>query len=987
MKPRATRPTAAGTYIFAGGFTLGVERHFNVLAHFEDGDYGASTARANWPQMPVYVDRAAWPVGEYCGRVDFLYANPPCAIFSPIGVTPKRGREAWKTDPRTACWGKAFALFEGLEARAFAHESVPRAYTLGRSLVDDFTRRALALGYSVTHIFTNARWHGLPQARKRFLFVAHRAARLVVVPIERVDVTVRDVFKQVREAGYHCPLKQRNVIDALKRSPVGGSLSQAWMKMHPRWDKMRNKKGEVHGRPSFMDGRLPWDGVMGAYTGGHHYYHPTKDRRLGINEAKAVCGYPQAFKFGDPREKEWDSLLARAVMPPVGEFIARCVAATLLEPDAAWCDRRVTRVDLRELDKEPMDITDEYGDALRVRSPHGLRQKERREMKKVEPRDMTMAVRGGTITMRGSKMTIEVDVGDARLVVGAEKRSKPIEEPTDDSLAGDGDRESFVPPEPKQKKQRVLKTGGELSGGMPTPAPAAAGAQPPMAGEGSGKYIQRVWMTGRYTPDQIVALVHRHWQGRTTKRSDVYYNYKKLIEAGAMDVPPWSVDAPAEKKAAKAARERETKEADAPVVATDAPAGERLTITERPKRVTVVDWFPRLCGSTDFSGHLRDGVEAVDLVSFSKSGRSLAGWNTNGWPWQAFSYAGAAEKLNSYDAVILGDLVCFAPEVRKDGEPYYADVVRRLKVPFTAMYHGGIYPSKHDDVMDAILKAPSFCGSLVTTRERQAREKFARWPWVKFVTNAYLPYSSERAPKRQAAKRRRAVMMTGRLMSNKGQNAALLMIDQMGGDVEVWGYNATGMPSVAWLLYEMSQAMKFRGAAPLVRKDQAHQPSCANPNKKKFYTGAFEATSPKGNAFRYHDEYESLDHIDWSPWVHLSLPSPAFGDTLEYVSLDAVHAGCVAVVPEFAVAAAKYDSVVTAPYAGCTMWARKKSSEITGKVDFDRAGVAAVISGLFKKRDRELQAIADRQLAEVSTKHDPAKFRASFVKALQGGGK
>ena len=27
---------ALGTYIFAGGFTLGVKKHFDVLAHFED---------------------------------------------------------------------------------------------------------------------------------------------------------------------------------------------------------------------------------------------------------------------------------------------------------------------------------------------------------------------------------------------------------------------------------------------------------------------------------------------------------------------------------------------------------------------------------------------------------------------------------------------------------------------------------------------------------------------------------------------------------------------------------------------------------------------------------------------------------------------------------------------------------------------------------------------------------------------------------------
>ena len=46
---------ALGTYIFAGGFTLGVKKHFDVLAHFEDkpGLY-KKTVKANFPDLPIY---------------------------------------------------------------------------------------------------------------------------------------------------------------------------------------------------------------------------------------------------------------------------------------------------------------------------------------------------------------------------------------------------------------------------------------------------------------------------------------------------------------------------------------------------------------------------------------------------------------------------------------------------------------------------------------------------------------------------------------------------------------------------------------------------------------------------------------------------------------------------------------------------------------------------------------------------------------------
>jgi len=42
--------------------------------------------------------------------------------------------------------------------------------------------------------------------------------------------------------------------------------------------------------------------------------------------------------------------------------------------------------------------------------------------------------------------------------------------------------------------------------------------------------------------DEIVAAVHASWSGRTTKRGDVYYNYKKLVDAGEA-VRPWVLGA------------------------------------------------------------------------------------------------------------------------------------------------------------------------------------------------------------------------------------------------------------------------------------------------------------------------------------------------------------------------------------------------------------------------------------------------------------
>ena len=44
---------ALGTYIFAGGFTLGVSKHFDVEAHFEGKPaLYKKTFKANFPKIP-----------------------------------------------------------------------------------------------------------------------------------------------------------------------------------------------------------------------------------------------------------------------------------------------------------------------------------------------------------------------------------------------------------------------------------------------------------------------------------------------------------------------------------------------------------------------------------------------------------------------------------------------------------------------------------------------------------------------------------------------------------------------------------------------------------------------------------------------------------------------------------------------------------------------------------------------------------------------
>jgi DNA (cytosine-5)-methyltransferase 1 len=493
-------PTAIGCYIFAGGFTTGVKQAgFDILAHLEGDSYGVSTAKLNFPGMPIYVGTKNWPLSELAGKVDFIACNPPCSPWSANGKRSQgrdvRGMGAWRSDPRVACWGDCFEAFRAIGPRALAIESVCPVYTDGRDMIDDYTRKALMLGYSVTHLLIDAQHSGIAQSRKRFFFVAHRPVRLAITRgNEAPALTVEEVLAEVADPGWVIPTSKTHLplMDAMR---PGDSLAATWERVTLPENKVRGPNGKMTGKPFASNRVLPLDRTMGAFTG-NTLYHPTDKRALGIEEAKAMCGFPPEFQLAEPKSGWW-ALLARGVMPPVGAWLARAVLETLRLPDGGWADRCVTRLDLRkDIGSEPVDLTSEYlNESGKVR----------------------IRVRAATNAIEKIAEAIgPLDPGSVRVT-----EDRPPTPPV-------------AAPRPIPKRlDAAPKPRGTV--GRPPDDP----SETPLAGEGSGAFIRRLWMTGNHTPDALVALVHKSWAGRTTAVGDVRYNYYRLIDSGIEGVPPW----------------------------------------------------------------------------------------------------------------------------------------------------------------------------------------------------------------------------------------------------------------------------------------------------------------------------------------------------------------------------------------------------------------------------------------------------------------
>lgn len=319
--PRRGKPTALGCYIFAGGFTVGVSKHFNVLAHLEGNTYGVATSKLNFPNLTHYVGFDKWPAV----KADFVYGNPPCAAWS---QNNGRDSSAWKSDNRVSCVRELFTLIQATGCRVWVWESVCQAPVKGKEFVDQLIERAAGMGYSATQVFHDAQYLGVPQTRKRWFLVLHNVEFKPVEPDWKVMSAV-ECLKQVKPTGdraYDVKGMKDVIEPRLKDIPPGARMRAVWSKVG---GKTGRKGLKVTVPVGLGHVRLRREGPAPA-TVGYAMAHPTQHRFLHVNEVAALAGFPPGYQFtGGPMGAQQLDLIARGVCPPVGEWIARAAAKAI----------------------------------------------------------------------------------------------------------------------------------------------------------------------------------------------------------------------------------------------------------------------------------------------------------------------------------------------------------------------------------------------------------------------------------------------------------------------------------------------------------------------------------------------------------------------------------------------------------------------------------------------------------------------------------
>lgn len=290
------------------------------------------------------------------GELDVLVGGPPCQGFSVYNH--QRGLH----DERSSLYREYLRLVSGLQPNWIVLENVTGMTSAGGGAAVDAILTGLRdLGYAVEARILRAEEYGVPQERRRLVFIGNRIGAPIVYPTQthgsglQKFVTVADAigdlpplangedrgviaYRRSVKSEFQAEMRNganavynhaaarlsRVNLDRLVHIPQGGSWRDIPVDLLPAG--MKRAKRSDHTK---RYGRLSWSGLASTiltkcdpHWGA--YFHPAQDRTLTVREAARLQSFPDWFEFKGSRTDQYTQV-GNAVPPLLGRAIARVI--------------------------------------------------------------------------------------------------------------------------------------------------------------------------------------------------------------------------------------------------------------------------------------------------------------------------------------------------------------------------------------------------------------------------------------------------------------------------------------------------------------------------------------------------------------------------------------------------------------------------------------------------------------------------------------
>lgn len=351
-KPKDNTLTFIDLFSGCGGLSIGFEiAGFTSLFACDFWKPANLTFKQNFPHCPLFERDVKELIDEklkvYIGRVDVVAGGPPCQGFSFAG-------KQWVDDPRNRLFVEFIRIVSVVKPKYVVMENVPPILTLAsgkflREIVATYNKN----GYQVKANVLNARYYGVPQERKRAIFLAWREELKepnYPVPQALPYVTCKDALSDleseefVEEQEYHSQAQSEYQIwsrNGCRRlhNHVGSTISllnhrrAAEIKQGgneqdlPNWLKLKSRRinpklKNISTGFRRLQANKAANTIIRASGLESQPLHYKFNRQLTVRELARLSSFPDKFVFlGSVRDQKGQ--IGNAVMPLMAYAIAK----------------------------------------------------------------------------------------------------------------------------------------------------------------------------------------------------------------------------------------------------------------------------------------------------------------------------------------------------------------------------------------------------------------------------------------------------------------------------------------------------------------------------------------------------------------------------------------------------------------------------------------------------------------------------------------
>lgn len=312
----------------AGGFSLGFDnKGFQNVFSVDIETSFCETYNHNFPSHNLIqkdicnvTDAELKYLKEY-DEIDVVIGGPPCQGFSIAGNIGRKFIE----DPRNRLFKEFVRVVKVVEPTYFVMENVARLYNHNKGntrkeIINDFEN----LGYRVECKILNSADYGVPQVRKRVIFIGTKNSQKILFPKKEIDkyITVKEALSSYPklESGQESKIPNHIAMSHSEQMLHKMSFVSDGGDRNEIPEQIRPKSGDVRKYIKYSSDK-PSVTVTGDMRKIFHY---EQNRALTVRELAKLQSFPDDFVFKGTKISQQQQV-GNSVPPKMAEAIASII--------------------------------------------------------------------------------------------------------------------------------------------------------------------------------------------------------------------------------------------------------------------------------------------------------------------------------------------------------------------------------------------------------------------------------------------------------------------------------------------------------------------------------------------------------------------------------------------------------------------------------------------------------------------------------------